>query len=199
LAFECAEGARFEDVLFKVPHHPPDVSGHIVTSAGEPSPNARIRIEPLFPQAITQQEKADAGGEWGVFAQPSGRHVVTSYVPDEGVAAAVVTVPSSGNRITLGGTGSIDGTIDGMTEGALTFIPVSCSVRPEGLDQRVWIAHMPRERKLVTVDAGRFEIENLPACELQAVLAGKAGHKVFSTRVVAGEAVAVHIALSGGN
>ncbi|MBA2540808.1 MAG: carboxypeptidase regulatory-like domain-containing protein, partial [Deltaproteobacteria bacterium] len=66
--FACRPGARFDNVVFRLPQRGPDIEGLLVDADGAPVPFAFIDLEPLDPGGVSQQERTDANGTWGVFA-----------------------------------------------------------------------------------------------------------------------------------
>ncbi len=158
--FECREGARFA-TTFQIPSRGADIGGTLVDERGQPVPMAFFDLEPLDEGGLSQQERSGADGTWGVFAMPAGRYQLTAYAPGRGVISTEVTSPSSGVRLQLGGTGTIEGTVKGFTTGSFELVVSGCSV--DG--NRIKISEVAR---LISVRDGKFTIDGLPACDLSA-------------------------------
>ncbi len=190
--FDCRPGARFDGVVFVVPDVLPDISGSVVTVDGEPVAGAHIDIMPLDPGGLPQQERADEQGEWAVFTQPAGRYVVTAFVPGEGAASERVRVPSRDVRLALSGTGAVQGAATGLEDGSFTLLIDTC---------RLWDDPWPvfgqlferSPARVVSVKGGRFLVDDLPACRIDAtaVAAGRRTHASFS--VVADETIEIDL------
>ena len=157
--FHCTEGARFTTTL-RLPGAESDVDGTLLSATGAPVPFAFIDIIALSPGAVTQQERADEKGEWAVFAMPPGDYLVTATLPGEGFVERKVTVPSHDVDLTLGGTGSIAGTIAGVADGAVSMEVSACELHPSRFRPT------RGDVRLVSVRDGRFHIDGVPACEL---------------------------------
>ncbi|MBA3539774.1 MAG: carboxypeptidase regulatory-like domain-containing protein [Deltaproteobacteria bacterium] len=157
--FTCKDGARFTNVAFRLPDQRPDIEGVLVDHAGAPVPFGFVDLTPLDPDGIGQQERTDAEGRWHVYSMPAGRYRITAQATDKGVVAATVTSPSSGQRLQLGGTGRLAGTTTTLVSGSFEVALESCTLD----DTPIPIA---KQRRLVAVTAGRFELDNVPACEL---------------------------------
>lgn len=166
----CTDGARHELTL-QVPDAEADLSGQVVSADGAAISHAFIDLFPLEPGGGAQQERADRHGEWGFYAVPPGKYHVTAYVPGQGIAASRVTVPERGVRLSLSGVGSIAGTVQGMESGSFQFTMARClALFPDGSTARTDDLYMPRSSRLVPVENGAFLIDDLPACQLHAVV-----------------------------
>jgi hypothetical protein len=172
--FSCRDGARFESVVFALPNLKPDIEGVLVDASGAPVPFAFIDLAPLDTGGISQQERTDSEGKWGVFHMPSGRYNITAHSPGRGVVSTVVNSPQASVRLALGGTGKLAGTMSLLASGSFELHLVSCV---NGTSMVV----IPDDRRIVTVTGGRFAIDDVPACDLQ-ILATWRGHPA-STRV----------------
>ena len=158
--FECREGARFA-TTFQIPSRGADISGTLVDERGTPVPMAFFDLEPLDEGGLSQQERSGADGTWGVFAMPAGRYQLTAYAPGRGVISTEVTSPSSGVRLQLGGTGTIEGVAKGVKTGSFELVIAGCTVDWN----RIKITEASR---LVSVRDGKFTLDGLPACDLTA-------------------------------
>ena len=159
LAFNCREGARYDNVVFQLPGRGPDLAGTLVDATGAPVPLAFIDLVPLDQGGISQQERASADGTWAVFAMPTGRYQVTGYAPGRGVVSAIVSSPQDQIRLQLGGTGRVEGTVIGIKHGTFELAISSCSV--DGINVKI-----AEDSRLVSVRDGKFAIQDLPACTL---------------------------------
>jgi hypothetical protein len=155
--FACDDGARFRDVVFHIPDKGPDMSGTVVTADGEPARFAFLDIFALGPDGINQQERADADGNWGVFAMPPGDYRISVFVPDGGVVTQVVTSPASGIRLVLGGTGVIAGKVAGIDSGSFT-------IELGGCDDGVGREDRVKRQIVVPVRGGSYQVDTVPAC-----------------------------------
>jgi protocatechuate 3,4-dioxygenase beta subunit len=182
--FDCSDGTIHDDVLFVVPDKAPDLTGVVVDMDGRPVPGAYLDLLPLEIDGLAQQERADAGGEFAFFSQPAGRHVLSAYVPGEGVAAIEISVPARAVRLELGGTGGIEGTVTGLQSGSFTFIAERC-LEGDGGDEWpvVGMRTSTTATRMVRVVDGSFFIDDLPACTLQAIARTPDAEQHVSIRV----------------
>ena len=186
--FACHDGARYENVVFRLPDRRADIEGVLVDSAGARVPFAFIDLAPLDPGGISQQERSDADGKWAVFDMPAGRYQITAHAPGRGVVAMTVTAPTTNVTLALGGTGRLEGTTSLLANGSFELQLQSCSDGSSAVT-------IPEDRRLVTVASGRFAVDDVPACELQLV-ASWHGHPVTaSVSVPAGGTGRVDLAL----
>jgi hypothetical protein len=157
--FTCRDGARFDDVVFRLPDNGPDIAGVLVDHAGEPVGFAFVDLAPLDPGGIAQQERTDATGHWEVYNMPPGRYRATAHVEGRGITNQTVVSPRDGVRLELGGTGRLEGTTTRLAKGSFELMLGTC-VEATGM-----IA-LPQSRRLVSVSGGQFTVDDLPACEL---------------------------------
>ena len=174
--FACTDGARFENVTFRLLDHRPDIEGVLVDAAGTPVPFAFLDLAPLDPGGISQQERTDAEGKWAVFDMPAGRYQITAHAAGRGVGMITVTAPQRDVRLALGGVGRLEGSTALLANGSFELQLQACV---DGLAQQ----NLPEQRRLVTVTSGRFSVDDVPACELQMV-ASWHGHPVTATATV---------------
>lgn len=157
--FRCRDGARFEGVVFALPDRGPDISGVLADAAAAPVAFAFIDLAPLDPDGISQQERTDADGRWSVFHMPAGRYQVTAYVPGRGVVGTTIRAPQANVALALGGVGRIEGTTT-LDNGSFELALAECT-EPGSI--------VIADHRLVAVAHGRFEIDNVPACNLAVV------------------------------
>jgi hypothetical protein len=91
--FDCTDGARLETTL-QLPGTDADLDGTLVSADGAPVPFAFLDILALTPGGVSQEERTNGKGEWGVFTMPPGDYLVTATLPGEGFVERRVTVPS---------------------------------------------------------------------------------------------------------
>ena len=156
--FECTDGARFTDVVFVIPDATPDLSGRVVTADGRPAPFAFVDVRGESEGTLSQQERADADGAWAVYALPAGTYRVTASVDGAGAAVARVHAPAQDLDLRLSGTGALAGAVAGLGDGPVTITAVACALA----DQEVALD----VRRVVSVVAGRYLLDGLPACQL---------------------------------
>jgi hypothetical protein len=170
--FACSQGARFDDVVFQIPDRGPDIEGTLADANGNPVPLAFIDLAPLDPGGISQQERTDREGRWGVFHMPAGRYRVTAYVQGRGVVSKVISAPQREVALELSGTGRLEGSIAGITDGSFRLRLESCSLDGQTLS-------ISDDERIVGVTGGRFAIDGVPACSLRAIaLSNQQGHPV---------------------
>jgi len=155
--FACTDGARFE-TTFTLPDRGPDIEGVLVDASGAPVPFGHIDLAPLD-GGIAQQERTDGNGRWGVFSMPAGRYRVTAHAEGHGIVDTIIHSPQTNVKLALGGTGRLEGTTTRLANGSFEMSLDACT----GENGSVRIAH---EQRLVTVTAGRFVVDDLPACDL---------------------------------
>ncbi|HEY5938456.1 MAG TPA: carboxypeptidase-like regulatory domain-containing protein [Kofleriaceae bacterium] len=168
--FACDDGARHENVVFRVPDRQPDIAGVLVDKSGARVPFAFIDLAPLDVGGISQQERTDAEGKWAVFDMPAGRYQITAHASARGVVALTVTAPARDVVLELGGTGRLEGSTTLLANGSFELGLAGCT---DGTTQ----VDVPEDKRLVTVTSGRFSVEDVPACELS-IQASWHGHVV---------------------
>lgn len=174
--FACTDGARFDNVTFRLSDRRADIEGVLVDAAGARVPFAFLDLAPLDPGGISQQERTDAEGKWAVFDMPAGRYQITAHAAGRGVGALTVTAPQQNVTLALAGTGRIEGSTSLLANGSFELQLQACA---DGLS----VQNLPEERRLVTVTSGRFSVDDVPACALQLV-ASWHGHLVTATATV---------------
>jgi hypothetical protein len=172
--FGCRSGARFDDVVFRIPDAEPAIAGTLVDARGAPVPFAYVEIAALDALGFDQVERTDAGGRWAVYAMPPGRHQLTATAPGRGLASTLVVAPKRDVRLQLGGTGRIAGTTTALYEGSFEAAFAQCD---PPAPRRVAVEDpLAREPRIVPVVGGRFVIEDAPACTLELVVRAR-GHE----------------------
>ncbi|HTJ44755.1 MAG TPA: carboxypeptidase-like regulatory domain-containing protein [Kofleriaceae bacterium] len=156
--FRCTPGARF-DADFTIPDGNADLDGTIRTADGRPAAGAFLDVIGTSEGTQSQQERASIDGSWAVYDMPAGDYVVTATVPGEGSVTKQLHVPAHGVALALAGTGTIDGTVVGVADGALEMEIGRCD------DQPATVYAAP-ETRIVPVHDGRFRIDRVPACSL---------------------------------
>ena len=177
--FACRDGARFRDVVFQIPSTPADMSGTVVMADGTPARFAFLDIFAMSADGINQQERADADGNWGVFAMPPGEYRISVFVPDGGVVTQVVTSPASNVRLVLGGTGSIAGKVAGIDDGSFTMELGGCD-DGVGREDRV------RRQVVAPIRGGTYRVDGVPACTQTIVARAPTRERMSSVTVAAG-------------
>jgi hypothetical protein len=158
--FTCRDGARFDDVVFQLADRRPDLSGVLVDSSGAPVGLTYVDLRPLDPGGVGQQERTDAAGRWEVYNVPPGRYRVVAQADGRGVTSQTIASPHDDVRLTLGGTGRLEGTTTVATGSFELLIGTCIDTGSPGT-----IA-LPQSRRVVIVTNSRFAIDDLPACEL---------------------------------
>ncbi len=153
----CGEGARPEVTLRLADDGKPDLDGTVTTADGQPAAGAYLDIVALTPGGENQEERADGEGKWEVYALPAGVYQVSVTVAGEGSVQRRVTVPSHDVGLTLGGIGSITGTVLGVGDGSLAMTVSGCA------GDLGAVSPSPR---LVAVHDGKFRIDGVPACSV---------------------------------
>ncbi|MCE9580362.1 MAG: carboxypeptidase regulatory-like domain-containing protein [Deltaproteobacteria bacterium] len=165
--FTCSEGARF-DAEFRLSTANPDLDGSIATADGRPAPGAFIDVWALTPGGMSQQERADADGNWAVYTLPAGDYLVTATVDGAGQVQRRITVPAHGVALGLSGTGTVVGTTKGLDEGMVALMFGACSTGDVDVPNMTAAA-----TRLAPVHGGHFRIDGVPACQLD--IAARAG------------------------
>ncbi len=176
--FRCRDGARFDGVEFALPDRRPDLEGVLVDRAGRPARFAYLDLRPLDPDGIAQQERTDDAGGWEVHSLPPGRYRIMARAAG-GVVSANVVSPHDGIQLELSGTGRLEGATPRLASGSFELALDSCIVAGQ-------LIPLPQSQRMVTVTAGRFAVDGLPACQLG-----------FST-IWRGRPVAQHAAIPAG-
>lgn len=158
--FTCRDGARFTDVVFKLGDRAPDIEGTLTDETGAPVPFAFVDFAPQDPGGIGQQERTDAQGHWQVFNMPAGRYRVSASAPGHGVTVAAVLAPKRDVALQLGGVGRIEGTTALLANGVFEISELRCADPNQGRGD----IGLSQQQRLVQVVAGRFTIEDIPAC-----------------------------------
>ena len=159
--FQCRDGARFDNVVFRLSDEAPALAGVVREADGEPARLTYLHLEPVTPGVETQQERSDIQGDFAFFHMPPGRYRV-SVVSERGVASAEVSLPASGVQLTLSGVGSMHGTLP-LPDGTLQVDAMSCD--------DVASAGALTMTRLVALRGGQFQIDQLPACKLRILFA----------------------------
>jgi carboxypeptidase family protein len=157
--FTCRDGARFDNVVLQLTDQRPDLAGVLVDASGAAVGLAYVDVQPLDPGGIGQQERTGADGRWEVYHLPPGHYRVVAQAAGRGILSQAVTAPAQGLQLTLGGTGRLEGAVAGLTSGSIELELGTC------LDGDRLIS-LPQSHRLITVTAGRFTVDDLPACEL---------------------------------
>jgi protocatechuate 3,4-dioxygenase beta subunit len=157
-SFACHDGARHDGVVLAVADRGPDMDGVLVDHGGAPVPHAYVDLRPLD-GGMFQQERTDEHGRWRAF-EVSGRYLVTAYAAGRGVAMATVNAPQREVRLTLGGTGRLEGKTPLLANGSFELVLTRCETEESS-------ARLPAERRLVTVKDHAFTVDGLPACDLR--------------------------------
>jgi hypothetical protein len=181
--FRCKNGAK-HTTTFRIPDRPPDLSGTLVDKRGVPVPFAFLDVQPLDPGGIAQQERTDAAGTWSVFAMPPGRYAITTHTRG-GVIAKVVTSPATNQRLELSGTGRIEGTTSNLVNGSFELVLAACF---DGTSLQ-----LARDPRLVIVRAGRFVVDDVPACDLELLATWRDESHALRTTVTAGGTARVQL------
>lgn len=162
--FTCRDGARFTDVVFKLQDKIADIEGTLTDETGAPVPFAFVDFAPQDPGGIGQQERTDAEGHWQVFNMPPGRYRVSASAPGHGVTVEAVLAPKHDVALQLGGVGRIEGTTTLLANGTFELSDVMCADSVRGRNGIM----LAQQHRLVQVVAGRFTIDDVPACTIWA-------------------------------
>jgi hypothetical protein len=157
--FDCRDGKTFNNVVLAVPNAVPDIAGTIIDARGNPVPLAYLDVAPIDFGEQSQQERANAAGEWEVYEMRAGRYQITAAAAGRGIATETISAPRSDVVLRLSGTGRIAGTTTELVDGSfeLTFNHCGPSASPIDIDE---------DARIVPVRGGRFSVERVPACAL---------------------------------
>lgn len=189
--FSCRDGARFTDVVFQLQNLAPEIEGTLIDETGAPVPFAFVDLAPLDPGGIGQQERTDAEGHWQVFRMPPGHYRVSASARGHGVAAETILAPKRDVRLQLGGVGRIEGTAPLLANGAFVLDGLACTDETRGRGG-ILVAD---PRRLVQVIGGRFAIDDVPACAIQALAVWREQRVRFDVSVPANGTGTVELAL----
>lgn len=189
--FSCRDGARFTDVVFQLENRAPDLEGTLADETGAPVPFAFVDLSPLDPGGIGQQERTDAEGHWQVFRMPAGRYRVSASARGHGVAAETILAPKRDVSLRLGGVGRIEGTTSLLANGAFVLEGMACA--DENRERGGILVAEPR--RLVQVIGGRFSIDDVPACAIQALATWRAQRVRFDVSILANATGTVELAI----
>lgn len=156
--FDCAEGVRYTDVVLVIPDASPDLSGRVVTADGRPVPFAFVDVGGEAEGAMSQQERADANGDWAVYALPAGPYRVATTADGAGAAIRHVRAPAQGVELRMSGTIALTGRVQGITDGPLTLTVRACVLGDDDV--------APQLRRAVSVVDGHYRVDGVPACQL---------------------------------
>jgi hypothetical protein len=199
IELDCQPGSDWSDMRLEVPRGEPDLSGVVLDEENSPVANAFVDVIALDPTLQSQQERTDSQGRFEVYQLEPGSYRVSAIVPDLGVATAETMSPSSGVRLRLSGTGTLEGEVEGMTDGNLEIV-INELLNTHG-DDTVSLAgqmhYAPIQRTVPVVD-GRFRLDGLPACVVVGEAKSPLGAKFFQAQVEAGKATKVVFALDAG-
>lgn len=183
--FACKNGARFSNVVFRLPNRSADLEGVLVDHDGKPVAFAHVDLAPLDPGGIGQQERTDEHGRWAVYSLPAGRYQVSAAAPERGVVSEVVASPARDVKLALKGTGRLEGTIAQVDNGTLEIEVARCLDSVE--------AELPRERRVVEVEHGHFSVDDLPACQVALLVRWRDGRMFVRTDIQAGATATVDL------
>lgn len=156
--FSCRDGVRYDDVVFEIPRADADLQGRVVRADGTPIPFAFVDIGGLSEGAMNQQERADADGNWAVYALPAGQYRVTATADGVGAVSVNVSAPAADVELRMSGTGTLAGKVAGMTDGTFALAVYACTPSADG--ERVAV----EMRRVVSVTGGTYEVTGVPAC-----------------------------------
>ena len=171
--FDCRDGARYDNVMFEIPRAEPDLAGRVVTADGTPIPFAYVDIGGISAGTMNQQERADADGNWAVFALPDGEYRVTATADGAGAVERVVTAPNAGIELRMSGIGTLAGKVKGIVDGSFTIDVYACT--PTADTGGVHLEY----RRVVPVSGGQYALEGVPACHQLAVAVSHGSHRVI--------------------
>jgi hypothetical protein len=183
--FACRDGARFSDVVFKLPSRSPVLEGVLVDATGAPVPFAYLDLQPRDLGGQGQQERTDAEGRWHVYDMPAGHYEVEAQSTGRGVVKTEIVVPSRDVRLQLGGVGRIEGTTTDLVDGTIEVTFRGCA----------GVASISHEPHVVMVAAGRFSIDDAPACQLQLMASWHGRSSAFEADVVSADTTQVEVAI----
>ncbi len=187
--FDCSDGKRYDDVVFKLPSATPDLEGVLVDKADEPVPFAYLDVSPLDLGGIGQQERTDAAGRWQVHRLPAGRYAIRTHAAGRGAVDKIVRSPDRRVRLHLGGVGRLVGTTTLLERGTFQITRMICKERSARSFSRTI------DRRLVVIRGGRFVIDDLPACELEAIVSWRDQHVEITATIPAGGTATVEVPL----
>lgn len=183
--FSCKNGARFSNVVFRLPNRTPDLEGVLVDHDGKPVAFTHVDLMPLDPGGIGQQERTDEHGRWSVYALPAGRYQVSAAAPERGVVSEMIASPAKNVKLALKGTGRLEGTLAQVDNGTLEIEIARCL---DGMDIEI-----ARERRVVQVEHGHFSVDDLPACQVALLLRWRDGRMFVRTDIQAGSTATVDL------
>lgn len=154
--FDCHDGARYRDVVFRTGSGTPTLAGTLRSRSGAAVPFAIIDITSRPTPDHASVERTDAEGRWAVHGLPPGEYEAVARVPGKGAATVRVTAPAEGVVMRLSGTGTIIGRAAGLTDGLLT-LAVDCPHEGRAYGGTT-------ERVVAEVRGGRFRADGVPAC-----------------------------------
>lgn len=187
--FECADGKRYRDVVFALPLATPDLEGVLADRNDEPVPFAYLDVTPLDLGGIGQQERTDASGRWQVHRLPAGRYAIRAHAAALGAVDKTVRSPDRRVELRLGGVGRLVGTTTVLERGSFQITRMICKERSARSVTRTF------DRRLVVVRGGRFEIDDLPACDLEAIVSWRDQHVEIKVTIPADGTATVEIPL----
>lgn len=187
--FECSDGKRHDNVVFELATATPDLEGVLVDNAEEPVPFAYLDVTPLDLGGIGQQERTDAAGRWQVHRLPAGRYSIRAHAMGRGAIDKIVRSPDRRVELRLAGVGRLVGTTTLLERGSVQITRMICKERSARSVSRTI------DRRLVVIRGGRFVIDDLPACELEAVVAWRDQHVEVTVSIPAGGTATVEIPL----
>lgn len=166
--YRCTGDDHYRDEVFVVPESEPALTGYVEDHEGQRAALAFVDLFSLEPGGPTQQERADASGDFAFFNLPKGAYQLSVYVPGKGVTLQIIDVPSSGVPLRLSGTGSIIGSVEDVEFGSMSM-QYRCLFQGGANERaRADALSMPMQTLLVPLNRGRFRIDDLPACPLHA-------------------------------
>lgn len=156
--FDCKDGARFTDVVFEIPRAEPDLAGRVVDASGRPVPFAFVDVNGESDGTMNQQERADADGNWAVYALPHGAYRVSATAEGLGAVVTRVAAPRRDVELRMSGAGALAGEVAGISDGSFTLTANVCVVNGDLVAIEL--------RRVVEVRGGRFRLDGVPACEM---------------------------------
>lgn len=183
--FACKNGARFSNVVFRLPNRTADLEGVLVDHDGKPVALAHVDLTPLDPGGVGQQERTDEHGRWAVYSLPAGRYQVSATAPERGVVSETISSPARNVKLALKGTGRLEGTIAQVDNGTLEIEIARCL---DSMDIEI-----TRERRVVEVEHGRFSVDDLPACQVALLVRWRDGRMFVRTDIQAGSTTTVDL------
>ncbi len=193
--FRCADGEHYTDAIFVIPDATASLTGTVTDADGEPVAFAFVDLFGLDPGGATQQERADAQGEFAFFSVPNGPYQLSVYMPGKGATLALVDVPSTGVPLRLGGVGAIIGSATGIANGSFEM-RYQCVFDLGEEAARADELSMPMQTLLVPVAAGTFRIDDVPACPVVGRFSVEGAQRPFSLEVLKNEEVILRLSTS---